>query len=102
MNATEFQFKIIKYLNYQFPATAGHIPIAEMLNDFRDICYAQGMTDAAEKIQQRLINYQSDHGIYDHDTGTTEYPKGGDEYVAELEEIKELLLSARDQKRKTE
>lgn len=42
---------------------------------------------AARFVEKRRDEYVRDHGSYDHETGATEFPGNGLEYVAELEEI---------------
>ncbi len=48
---------------------------------------------AAKLIHDKIEAYQNEHGIFDHETGQTEYPKGGDEYLSELIEQEESILS---------
>lgn len=48
---------------------------------------ASGLELAARWVEQRLMDYEADHGFTDPDTGTREYPGNGDEYVYELQEI---------------
>lgn len=45
--ATQFKFEIIKYLNEQFPATIGHIPIADKLNELRTLERIDALQEAA-------------------------------------------------------
>lgn len=46
-----------------------------------------GIERAARFVEKRRDEYVQDHGSYDPDTGATEFPGDGLEYVAELEEI---------------
>ncbi|UZJ58582.1 hypothetical protein OKW98_18570 [Pseudomonas sp. KU26590] len=45
--------------------------------------FKAGTEAAAKLIDNRIAEYVSEHGIYDHDTGTTEFPGNGDEMVEE-------------------
>jgi len=51
--------------------------------------YDAGIEAAARFIEKRMHDYQNECGSMDHETGTTEYPKGGEEYVGELMELAE-------------
>ena len=44
---------------------------------------------AAKWVENRMQGYIEEHGSYDHETGYTELPGSGDEYVEELENIAE-------------
>jgi hypothetical protein len=46
-----------------------------------------GIEQAAKFIERRLDGYIQAHSTYDPDTGATEFPGNGDEYVGELAEI---------------
>lgn len=48
---------------------------------------------AAKSVTKRRDDYVQEHGNYDHETGMTEFPSGGDEWVAEWEEIAETILA---------
>lgn len=48
-----------------------------------------GIERAAKLIEKRRDDYIEAHGSYDPDTGATEFPGNGDEYVGELDEIVE-------------
>lgn len=54
---------------------------------------AQGMREAARIIQTRADEYTIEHGAYDGDTGVTEYPGNGDEWVEEWAELSEAILA---------
>lgn len=58
----------------------------------------EGMTIAAEVIQRHADVYDCQHGFTDPETGTREYPKGGDEYMQSLAELKEAIEHARDER----
>lgn len=60
--------------------------------------WKHGMTDACKVVQGRADSYDSEHGHTDLETGTREYPKGGDDYMLELTEIIEAIASSRDKK----
>ena len=62
----------------------------------REDGYSAGVRAAAALIAKRRDSYIEDHGIYDPSTGVTEFPGDGDEYVGELEEIEEAILSLLD------
>lgn len=51
----------------------------------------EGIEAAAKLVEKRMDDYVSEHGRYDHETGYTELPGTGDEYVEELEEIARLI-----------
>lgn len=50
-----------------------------------------GLKRAIAFVRKRLDDYVAEHGSYDGETGVTEFPGNGDEYVCELEEIIEGL-----------
>ena len=52
---------------------------------------AEGLAKAIAFVRKRRDDYVTEHGSYDRETGTTEFPGNGDEYVGELEEIIEGL-----------
>lgn len=54
-----------------------------------DDARGQALEEAAKWVDQRLADYVSDHGVYDPETGATEFPGNGEEYCGELEEISE-------------
>lgn len=62
-------------------------------NDASQSGYERGVREAAAAIEMRKQCYMTEHGSYDPPTGQTEYPKGGDEYIVELDDIQELLLT---------
>lgn len=51
----------------------------------------EGLKKAISFVRKRLDDYVAEHGSYDGETGVTEFPGNGDEYVCELEEIIEGL-----------
>ena len=53
--------------------------------------FACGVDAAARLVEQRLADYDAEHGSTDSDTGAREYPGTGDEYVCELDEIAEAI-----------
>ncbi|MBP9032604.1 MAG: DUF551 domain-containing protein [Pseudomonadales bacterium] len=53
--------------------------------------FARGIDAAARLVEQRLADYDAEHGSTDSDTGAREYPGTGDEYVCELAEIAEAI-----------
>ena len=53
--------------------------------------FAAGVWAAVKAIEKRRDDYIREHGITDTETGTVEFPGGGEEYVAELDEIVESL-----------
>ncbi|QCP84366.1 hypothetical protein EYE35_01345 [Cereibacter sphaeroides] len=57
--------------------------IAEVRRAERERC--------AELIDKRREAYQAEHGIYDLETGATEYPGNGDEWVQEWHELAEAI-----------
>jgi hypothetical protein len=52
-----------------------------------------GIEAAAKWVEDRRDAYIDEHGSYDPDTGQTEFPEYGHEYVEELEEIAEGIRS---------
>lgn len=54
-------------------------------------CEAKGIERAAKLVQERLDEYVRDHGVYDSDTGTLEFPGDGAEYVEELDCIASFI-----------
>lgn len=58
--------------------------------------FADGVKAAARFVRQRLDDYVSEHGMYDPETGATEFPGNGDETVCEWEEIIEGLESLKE------
>jgi hypothetical protein len=57
-----------------------------------------GLTKAIAFVRKRLDDYVSEHGMYDPETGATEFPGNGDETVYEWEEIIEGLEALREAK----
>lgn len=55
---------------------------------------AASAVDAIQFIEKRRDDYVRDYGIYDPETGQTEFPSNGNEYVGELEEIIDGLRAA--------
>lgn len=55
--------------------------------------YIEGVKAAAKKVAKRRDGYVEEHGSYDPDTGATEFPGTGEEYVGELDEIEEEILA---------
>ena len=53
------------------------------------------LEEACKLIQKRADDYDAENGWTDHETGTREYPKGGDDYMLELTEIIELIATLR-------
>lgn len=53
-----------------------------------------GVRECIALVNERLQNYVRDHGTTDPETGTVEFSAGGEDYVSELEEIKEMLTKA--------
>ena len=49
--------------------------------------FRDGVTACADLIQERMDAYLSEFGAIDPGTGSIELPRGGDEYVGELQEI---------------
>ncbi len=56
-----------------------------------EVEFARGIDAAARLVEQRLADYDAEHGSTDSDTGAREYPGTGDEYVYELTEIAEAI-----------
>jgi hypothetical protein len=56
---------------------------------------ADGLRAAIQWVEKRRDDYVAEHGSYDPETGATEFPGNGDEYVGELEEIIEGLEALR-------
>ena len=56
------------------------------------------MAEAAGVVNKRCENYDKEYGTTDPETGAREYPGDGLEYVIELDEIADKILSARDRK----
>lgn len=54
------------------------------------------LEEAARWVDSRRDDYISDHGIYDPETGATEFPGDGEQYVGELEEIAEGIRALID------
>jgi len=50
--------EIIKYLNQQFPATVGHIPIQQMINQLELEATKKGMRRAAEQCNPLHEDYR--------------------------------------------
>jgi len=48
---------------------------------------------AAKILRQRIENYIEDHGIFDMETGATEFPGNGEDFVSDWEEIEEEILA---------
>lgn len=74
----------------------GTSDFAAILN--ADQGYIDGVKAAAKKVAKRRDGYVEEHGSYDPDTGVTEFPGTGEEYVGELDEIEEeirALLASR-------
>lgn len=61
----------------------------------RDEAFNQGVDAAIKAVDARQQTYHDEHGNYDHTTGIWEYPGTGDEYMGELDEIKEALAQIR-------
>lgn len=51
--------------------------------------------DAARLVERMISDYDAEHGHTDPDTGTREYPKGGDEYLSMLDDIIEGIRKLR-------
>lgn len=71
---------------YAHPPTTDGFSAGDMADQgakaFRD-----GVTACADLIQKRMDGYLSEFGAIDPGTGSVELPRGGDEYVGELQEI---------------
>ena len=61
--------------------------------------YKAGMTEAAKLIEKKASEYDREYGFTDPETGTREYPKGGDQYMQEMTELSDDILTARDNKK---
>lgn len=57
-----------------------------------------GLTKAIAFVRKRLDDYVAEHGMYDPETGATEFPGNGDETVCEWEEIIDGLEALRGAK----
>lgn len=66
------------------------------------VALTDGIELAAKWVEQRLADYDSEHGNTDHETGTREYPGrgAGEEYVSELNEIIEGIRALAASQRK--
>ncbi|MEG1628569.1 hypothetical protein [Pseudomonas sp.] len=53
--------------------------------------FREGVKSSADLIQKRMDDYLSEFGAMDPETGSVELPRGGDEYVGELQEIIEAV-----------
>lgn len=60
---------------------------ADLKVDIPDVNKLSGINAALKFVEDRRDAYIEEHGSYDLETGATEFPSGGDEYVGELEEI---------------
>lgn len=56
-----------------------------------DHIYDAGIEAAAKFIDAKVADYVHDHGVYDPETGFTEFRRGGEEYVSTLEELTEEI-----------
>lgn len=54
----------------------------------------EGVESAAKLLDKRCADYVEAHGLFDPETGTTELPGTGDEYVGELMEIAEQIRAS--------
>lgn len=73
--------------------------VQEQLDKAAVANHKSGLLEAAEIIRNRKQSYIDEHGSTDPETGTVEFPKGGDEYVGEMLEIEEAILHAANQKK---
>lgn len=81
----------------------GHLNAARYMRDAADALRlaasqqspasgAEQMRDAcANWIKKRWEDYCAEHGSFDPETGVTEYPGNGDEWIEEMQEIEEAL-----------
>ena len=58
--------------------------------------FAGGLKAAVKFVRKRLDDYVAEHGMYDPETGATEFPGNGDETVCEWEEIIEGLEALKE------
>jgi len=61
------------------------------LADAQAVGFAAGVEAAAKYIDRRVNNYIDEHGIFDWETGATEFPGNGEEWVADQEETAEAI-----------
>lgn len=54
---------------------------------------AEGLEIAAAFIEKKVKSYLDEHGSFDPSTGCTELPKGGEDYVYNMEELAEEIRS---------
>lgn len=67
--------------------------IAALGNAVRAQRKADGIELSARFVEARRDDYVKEFGFYDGETGVTEFPGNGDEYINELEEIIEGIRS---------
>jgi len=61
------------------------------LADAQAVGFAAGVEAAAKYIDRRVNNYIDEHGIFDWETGVTEFPGNGEEWVGDQEETAEAI-----------
>ncbi len=75
---------------------ASHKQLERELNDAKKEklnAYKAGMRRVIKHLQKMIDDYDAEHGFTDIETGTREYPKGGDDYLLELTELQEAILT---------
>lgn len=63
--------------------------IYRVAGDLTDIA----LKAAAKILRERIESYVEDHGILDLETGVTEFPGNGEDFVSVWEEIEEEILA---------
>jgi hypothetical protein len=80
----------------------GNLEIVETLGErprFSDdkvdseVIWGRALEEAAKVLDRRVENYIKDHGIFDTETGATEFLGNGEDFVSDWEEIAEEIRS---------
>lgn len=75
---------------YGHPTTSDGFSAGDMADQGAK-AFREGVAASANFIQKRMDDYLNEFGAIDPETGSVELPRGGDEYVGELQEIIEAV-----------